>query len=247
MPVWNPNTLQQHPILGSSFGFSAKRIEDLGASEYTLVAVAADVSGSVSPFAAEIEQCVKHVVRSCRHSPRADNLMLRLVTFDSTLTEVHGFKPLSECDLAGYDGCIRSGGTTALYDAAFSAVEAATRYGEALSAQDFGVNVIVFVITDGGDNASSMTSASVADALHRAISGEAIESALSILVGVNVQDAATAAALRRFQAEAGFSRYIELGDARPETLARLAEFVSRSISAQSLSLGSGGASRVLSF
>jgi hypothetical protein len=93
MPILNESNMNAHKVAGSSYGFSATRIEDLGASEYTLVSIAADVSGSVSVFKREIEKCVKEIVRACRHSPRADNLMMRFTTFDSKVTESTVFDP----------------------------------------------------------------------------------------------------------------------------------------------------------
>ena len=209
--------------------------------------IAADVSGSVRPYRAGIERCVKQIVRSCRHSPRADNLLLRLVTFDSQLKEVHGFRPLADCPEDDYTGCIKTGGTTALFDAAYNSIESTTAYGRNLSDHDFDVNVIVFVITDGEDNASSMTATTVADALTRAVTNEDVESVVSVLVGVAVADAALSGYLREFKGKGGFDQYVELAKADTSTLARLADFVSRSISAQSQALGTGGSSRRLSF
>ena len=246
MPILKDKDMTQHRIQGSSYGFSAKRVDHLGASEYTLVVIAADVSGSVAPFRDQIEACVKEIVRSCRHSPRADNLMLRLAIFDSKVTEKHGFRPLTECDLDRYDGSIKVGGLTALVDGAHNAVESAVRYGKDLTAHDFDVNAIVFVISDGADNSSVLTPQDVRGALEGAVTNETVESMLSVLVGVNVAEPDLAGYLRDFKDEAGFSEYVELEHADAKTLARLATFVSRSISAQSQALGSG-ASAALTF
>lgn len=117
--------MQTQKIRGTSYGFSAKRIEDLGASEYTLALVVVVASGSVACYGDEIEAAVKEIVRSCRHSPRADNLMLRLVRFDDKVTEVHGFKPLGDCHQDDYNGCIHTGGMTALHDAAYNGIKSA--------------------------------------------------------------------------------------------------------------------------
>ena len=136
MPIITSKTLFTQRLGTSGFSFSATRVGDLGASEYTLVGVAADCSSSVSPFAAEIEACIKEVVRACRRSPRADRLMLRLVTFDSKLREVHGFRPLAECPEGAYDGTIRCEGTTALHDAATTLVQSVGAYGKTLHAAD---------------------------------------------------------------------------------------------------------------
>ena len=68
-----------------------------------------------------------------------------------------------------------------------------------------------------------------------------------IVIGVNVQDQAVSGYLKQFHKDAGFTQYIEIDKADAKTLARLAEFVSQSISAQSQALGSGGASPALVF
>jgi hypothetical protein len=239
--------MDDHQLAGSNYGFSAKRIEDLGATEYTIVAITADKSGSVDAFRLEIENCIKEIVKSCRHSPRADNLMMRLTTFDHNLEEIHGFRPLSECDVDGYTDCVRPGGMTALYDAGCNAVASATAYGKDLTESDFEVNAIVFVITDGDDNRSTMTVPELKKQLEAAVQSEALESVVSVLVGVNVQNPTLSHYLSDLSTQAGFTQYVELGDAKANTLAKLADFVSRSISAQSQALGTGGPSQSLSF
>ncbi len=238
MPLFNDD-MDIHQIAGSHYGFSAERIDNLGAAEYTLVGIAADVSGSVAPFLNEIEDCIRAVVRACRHSPRSDNLMLRTTIFDNRLDELHGFKLLADCDPDAYSGALRSGGATALYDAAHNLVESVDRYGKTLTDSDFTVNGIVFVITDGEDNHSSLSAGSVKKALASTVRNEDLESFISILVGVGIQDDDTSEYLEDFKKYAGFTQYIEIADTDEAALARLADFVSRSISAQSRSLGTG--------
>jgi uncharacterized protein YegL len=239
--------MQQHIITGSHYGFSATRIDDLGAAEYTLVTIAADVSGSISGFERELERAIQAIVRACRQSPRADNLMLRLTMFDHHLAEVHGFKPLAGCNPDDYIGCLTLGGSTALYDAAANAVTALAQYGKDLTDNDFDANGIVFVMTDGLDNASKVRVDAVKAALSSTVKSEALESLTSILVGVNVAASGVSAGLATLQRDAGFDKYIEIQHANASTLAKLADFVSRSISAQSVALGTGNAAPSLSF
>jgi uncharacterized protein YegL len=243
----NSKTLDAHTIAGSHFGFSATRIDDLGAAEYTLVTICADQSGSVAGFERDIERCIAEVVGACHRSPRADNLLLRVVTFDGSLHEVHGFKPLSSCHSDGYDGALHSGGVTALYDAAANAIEATCAYAVDLDRADFDVNAIVFVITDGEDNASKRPIDSVTAALRDATKSEALESISAVLIGVDIHNAAVSQALDNLKQQAQMTRYIELAKADAATLAKLADFVSRSIAAQSKALGSGAASIPLTF
>jgi len=241
------DSLETHNVKGSNFGFSATRIDTLGASEYTLVGIAVDASSSVSSFEKEINACLQEVVKACRHSPRADNLMLRLVSFDSDLKEIHGFRPLSECNIDDYGSAVKPMGMTALYDATSNLTQSVTQYGKSLSASDFDVNAILIVITDGEDNRSSFTQHSVAQAFKDAVQSESLESVVSILVGVNVTDPKIGNYLQSFKSEAGFTQYVELKDANAKSLAKLADFVSQSISAQSQALGTGGPSKSLSF
>ena len=247
MPILGNEELEANVIPGSNYGFSGTRIDTLGATEFTLVAVAADTSGSVYSFSDGIENCIREIVVACQRSPRCDNLMLRMTQFNSSLDEMHGFKPLQECNTDDYKDSIQCGGSTALYDAADNAVRSVSSYGRQLMSNDYDVNGIVVVITDGCDNASAMTTASVKKALTEAVQGENLESIVSILVGVNINDSYVSGNLADFSAKAGFTQYVELGDANEKTLAKLADFVSRSISAQSQALGTGGPSQSLTF
>ena len=154
MPILNDASLDQVTLPNSHYGYSATRLEELGATEYTVVTVACDVSGSTAAFIFDMEAAITRIVQACKSSPRADNLLLRLVAFDDALSELHGFKLLENCNLADYGGVLRAGGSTALYDAAENAVSSTTSYGQQLLAGDFSANAILFVITDGMDNAS---------------------------------------------------------------------------------------------
>ena len=241
MPILDPTRpLAQHTLAGSAYGFSATRVDHLGASEWTLVTIACDVSGSVSGFERDMERAIRAVVEACRLSPRADHLMLRTVAFDHALHEVHGFRPLADGRPQDYDGALRIGGTTALYDAAHNAVTATVAYASTLAQHGLTANAILFVLTDGADNASTVDAPAVRAAVAAAVHSEALESVLTVLVGVNVDATGVSAYLADFSAQAGFDRYVALAQADPRTLAGLADFVSRSIAAQSQVLGRGG-------
>src|SRR5260221_7548250 len=152
MPILNDNTMEQQALPTGHYGYSATRIDDLGASEYTLVTVVCDVSPSVSHFVKEMEEALREIVKACKYSPRADNLLIRLVTFAGYLDEAHGFKLLEQCNLDDYKNVLKIGSATALYDAAENSISAVAAYGKQLVQSDFGANGIVFVITDGEDN-----------------------------------------------------------------------------------------------
>jgi hypothetical protein len=238
MPKLTDNTLEVASIKGTNFQYSAVRLDKLGATEYTLVTIVADVSGSVSLYKDDLEKCLKEIVTSCRRSPRADNLMIRLLVFNHHGDEIHGYKLLTECNPDDYVGILHPHGNTALYDATYNAVLAASGYAEVLTANDFSVNGIVFVLTDGMDNASAFSSTEIKKTLTDITKKEHLDSLVTILIGVNLDPAADTY-LKSFQTEAGFSQYINIGEASEKKLAKLAEFVSKSISSSSTALGTG--------
>lgn len=240
MPRLNDPTMEDNDLPNTSFGYSAVRIDDLEATEYTLVTLVIDKSGSVYHFRKDLEACIKEIVKSCKYSPRADNLMIRLVSFEGGLEEVHGYKLLSNCNVDDYDGVLDCGGCTALFDAAETSIKATADYGKTLIDSDFSANGIVFVVTDGEDNSSSFGPGEVMSAKADALKKEALDSINTILIGVGVDDSY----LQTVKTECGFDSYIALKDASAKILAKLAQFVSKSISATSQSLGSGQAASV---
>jgi len=129
---------------------------------------------------------------------------------------------------------------TPLFDAAFSAVGATNAYAKTLMDQDFLANGIVFVITDGEDNVSRSTVAMVKMEMERGARGEEIESLLGVVVGVNA--AACRTELEKFASGTNM-QYIDAGEATKGKLAKLAQFVSQSVSSQSQALGTGGPSQ----
>lgn len=244
MPRLNDNLEEHKPQIGA-YGFSGTRIDALGATEYTLVTIAQDVSSSVQNFKSEMEKCIQEIVKACKFSPRADNLMIRLTEFASDLNEIHGFKQLESCNLADYKDVLNVGGMTALFDASENAATSTARYGKQLMEKDFDVNGILFVITDGRNNHSTLNINAVKESFKEALKSESLESMVSILVGVDVSDPDVSSALTKFKEDAGFTQYLEIDNADSKTLAKLAEFVSKSISSQSQSLGTGGPSTQL--
>jgi len=246
MPRLNDDTLEVLKVKGTNFQYSAARLETLGATEYTLVTIITDVSGSVAGFKDDLEKCLKEITMACSKSPRADNLLLRLLTFNSRVDEVHGYKLLMNCNPDDYNGVLRCGGNTALYDASYNGIEAALAYGKTLTDNDFAVNAIIFVMTDGDDNDSTYLAKHVKESLDKAMKNESLESLVSILIGVNVKDPHMLQYLEDFKKEAGFTQFVAIDEATKNKLAKLAEFVSKSISSQSQSLGSGGPSKPIS-
>lgn len=245
------NNTQEMKIAGpGNFTFSAIRIEDLGATEYTLVTIVCDVTGSVRNFADELLIMVKTVVKACKKNARAENLLLRYVLFNNNIMEVHGFLPVTSINEDDYEQ-LRPTATTALYDAVYSGIGATLKMAENLSAQDFDVNGCVYIITDGDDNASTSTPSMIKDQNNKALNKEEIDSLTTVVIGITDENAPDktyfVGKLDAFCAEAGITQFINAGDATPETLAKLGQLISQSISSVSQTLGSGQASQPLVF
>ena len=242
--------LENYKNNASSYGFSAVSLGDLtGTTEYTLVTIAVDKSGSVDGFNTNINSAVAEVVEACRNAPRADNLLIRVVEFDNRLEELHGFKKLLDCNPSDYTDSTMMAprGSTALFDASLNSVESTINLGKDLTKQDYDVNALVVVITDGADNASNTTAKMVAKTIADAKKQESLESILSILVGVGVAGSSISSVLDNFKTEANFDQYVPLEDAKKNTLSKLAKFISKSITSQSKALGSGTVSNTLTF
>lgn len=246
MPRLNDPTMEEFKNIGN-YGFSATKISDLGSSKYTLCNIVIDASGSVQRFESELEHALKETIRACQLSPQADSLMIRVVKFNNDFHEIHGFKLLEKINLDDYNNCIQAGGGTLLYDSIINVTAAATSYAQGLFNSDFECNAINVVLTDGDDNMSKFGKNSVKESMLKATSSEALQGLVSILVGVNVQNSTISSYLKSLKDEVGFTQYVELNDASAKTLAKLASFISNSISVSSSSLATGGPSVALTF
>ncbi len=227
----------------SNFGFTAQRVDTLGASEYTIVSIAMDVSGSVGGFKNDLEKAYRDVIGSCRKNPRAENLLVRGTSFNDSLNELHGFQGLDTIDEA--KTVFFPGGGTALFDSALEGVESIATYGKQLSDMDYLVNGVLFIVTDGDDNASRTANPSkIKDALDKIRASESLESLKVILIGVGNQ-VTVKNYLDALHKDAGLDQFVWIGSADAKSLAKLADFVSRSISSSSQALGTKGPSQNL--
>lgn len=239
------DTDMQQLNTASNYAFSAVGLGDLESAEYTLVTIAVDLSGSVGGWERELEKCVKTIVESLHDSPREDNLLLRVITFDDNLREVHGFRLLATIQPDEYDNSFKVGGSTALYDAVQSGIEASDLYAEILTDQEFDVNAVVYILTDGCNNAGGATAQTVSDSIIAARHREKLQSISAILIGVGYDTGGhIAQELDTFKQTANITQFVDLTElfnkqSPAKALAKLAGFVSQSISTYSQSLASG--------
>lgn len=230
---------------GSGYKFSATKPTHLGASQYTLATIVMDASGSVLSYAPQLESALKTIFKACNKADNArrENILLRLTQFNDVLQELHGFKQLGSINEDDYTGALNIGGMTALFDAVDESIQATLTYAKQLVSQDFNDNnAIIVVVTDGQNNAGAIRDAArIKKAVDAAMKSECLQSILLILIGVTADDSDTNldTYLRTFKDDAGITQYVAIGKATPGKVAKLAEFVSQSISSTSKALASG--------
>ncbi len=235
----------------TAFGFSTVDVEKVEEDEYTDVVMAEDVSPSTNSCRKELCEVRNVVVKGCKLNPRGDKIMLRTTAFGSNVEEIHGFKPVKDIDEDSFKESPGIGGSTCLYDAIFDAVAAVGRHGELLDQVDVGSNAIIFILTDGMDNSSSVGPQTILDKLEDIRMKEILESVKIIIIGFNDPQNPYSAEIDKYLNKVtdslGLDQYINAGSMTPEQAAKVGGFVSQSISAQSQHLGTGGPSQNLTF
>lgn len=227
----------------SNFTFSAQKADSLQASEYTIVGIAVDVSSSVYSFKSDLEKAYKTIIGACRKNPKADNLLIRATAFSNNLSELHGFVTLDNIQEDAIS--LNVGGSTALYDSTLESVESIVKYAGTLTSMEYLVNGVMFIITDGEENSSKVaTTAKIKKAIDDVKRSESLESLKTILIGVGVQGNLQNI-LSAYQTDVGIDQFVWVDSIDAKSIAKIADFVSRSISSSSQSLGTGGASQNL--
>ena len=237
------------------FGYTSISIDKLGATEYTIVGIAVDKTTSVEDFKDELEQMLEASINSCKKSPRAMNLLVRSAAFSAAygkvnnVEELHGFTLLSSLDASQFNGTIDPCGSTPLYEATHEMIESVHDYSNKLYDQkELICNAIIFIITDGDDNASKYTTpADIKKTISDIRREEKLESIRTILIGVNDIDSHFKQRLETFKNEAELDEYVSVGDVTQGKLAKLAQFVSQSVSSTSQALGTGAPSQPIDF
>jgi len=230
----------------NNFKYSAIETDSLKADGYTIVNILVDTTGSVWGMEKDIEGCIKKIVDSCRKHPRAEQLLIRVAYFDGDngIREAHGFTLISSTPV---DYKIIIGGMTPLIDATLDCVETIEGHSKTLEAQEFSSNGVYFVITDGGENDSRIKDPTkILDTLKRIRKEEICATIKGFLIGLN-DSGGTDVELQDFKEKAGFEEYISINNVTPGALAKLAQWVSQSISSTSQALNSGGPSQSIDF
>jgi hypothetical protein len=133
-------------------GAAGKAMEDIVATDVTLVTVLIDASSSIA--AAKLEQAVRDgqnaLIDAFAGSREKDSILLALWTFNQSPNVVHSYVPVQDAtrlDAKSYRGT----GATSLYDTWCDALAANVAYAQRLRDSGTAVRSVVVVITDGED------------------------------------------------------------------------------------------------
>ena len=144
-------------------GAAGKALEDIVASDVTLITVLIDASSSIADR--RLEQAVRdgqnHLIDAFAGAKQKDAILMALWTFSSDLDVLHSYLPVSDAvrlDSRNYHGR----GSTRLYDTWCDALAANVAYAQRLRDGGTPCRSVVVVITDGEDTGSKRTAGNCA-------------------------------------------------------------------------------------
>jgi len=134
-------------------------VDALDATEVTLVSVLLDMSGSMSSHQRGVREAWDLMLESLRGAKAATSILVSAWTFADVPDVLSGYRPAS--DHAPLGASYSPGGCTALHDALLGAMTGLVSYGQALAESGVPSKRVLFVLTDGADNASRVSAADV--------------------------------------------------------------------------------------
>jgi Mg-chelatase subunit ChlD len=137
--------------------------DDLDASDATIVSVVIDMSGSMSSHRRAVVDAFNTMQRALAGAKAASAILSSAWTFNDSVKLLSGFEPVG-VKPALTTAVYRPDGGTALHDAVLAAMTGLVSYGQALWDSGVPTKRILFVLSDGEDNASRARAHEVAAA-----------------------------------------------------------------------------------
>lgn len=139
-------------------GAAGKALEDITASDVTLITLLVDRSSSIADrkLQAAVREGQNALVDAFAGAKERDSVLLALWTFGSDANVLHGYVPVDDAvklDSKNY----RPAGSTRLYDTWCDALTANVAYAQRLRDGGTPCRSVVVVVTDGEDVASKRT------------------------------------------------------------------------------------------
>jgi len=203
-------------------------------TEDTINAVfAIDVSGSVGGYVDELNKGMNEFVQRMQKSHVSEKLFVSIVEFQSNVKVRSGFQPIDQVPVIDFTNSI--GGMTALYEGTKVALTNALDYRTGLESAGVNTKSLLFVITDGQDNASNCRPSDVKDIITNLLKEERnFASFESILFGIGKENESD---FKQAAADMGIKNVATI-DNSPEEIKKMISFISSSVSSAS---GTGNA------
>lgn len=173
-------------------GAAGKALEDIVASDVTLITVLIDASSSIHDGG--LEQAVRdgqnYLIDAFAGAKQKDAILMALWTFATELDVLHSYLPVTDAirlDGRNYKGS----GSTRLYDTWCDALAANVAYAQRLRDGGTPCRSVVVVITDGADCGSKRTARNCATLSRDVLASEQFVLAFAgVGAGVNFHDVA---------------------------------------------------------
>lgn len=181
-----------------------------------------DISPSITTYAKDLNHAFNDFVETMQKSHVAEKLMVSIVEFHDKVSVKSGFQPIKQIPNIQFQP---SGMGTALYDATAQGLKMALDYRTNLENSGVLAKTLVFVITDGLDNSSSVNANIVKLGIEDVLTQEQNTfSFTTILFGVgNVKG------FEKAQQEMGIQHLAKVGTSGAE-IRKMINFISQSIS-----------------
>jgi uncharacterized protein YegL len=147
-------------------------VDDLDATEATLVSVVLDMSSSMSGYQSEVITAYNTMLDALKGSKAAASIMLSTWTFSDSPNLLHGYLPVGQVQKLSTNE-YSPNGMTALYDTVMGTMTGIVSYGQKLLDNGVPNRRIIFVLSDGGDNRSKARAGQVKTASQGLITQEA--------------------------------------------------------------------------
>jgi len=199
--------------------------EDIQVEETINAVFVIDVSPSVNRYISELNAAFNDFIQTMQQSHIHDRLFVSILEFDDRVRVRSGFQPIAGVPITQFKP---QGGGTALYDAVGMGIKNAVDYRENLEKTGINVKTLVFCITDGEDNSSSIRPSKIKDTLETIMANEANAfSFTTVLFGVGGDSSFT-----RAKDQMGFQHLAKVGNTGAE-IKKMISFISSSISKSS--------------
>jgi uncharacterized protein YegL len=134
------------------FNFGNFNPENVEVEETINAVFVIDKSGSIASYVNELNKQFNEFVSEFQKSHHASKLFVSIVEFNDQVNVRSGFQPIENVPVIDFSKDVR--GMTALYDGTKVGLENALNYREGLENAGVNCKTLLFVITDGEDNAS---------------------------------------------------------------------------------------------